>query len=80
MELSQHLRAITLATPSAVSWMQVIWRPYVSISWCWKSYSTVEWIAHINESLDELKSVTHCWKKLWPEAVSDFEDFTTSRM
>jgi len=30
MELSQHLRAITLATPSAVSWMQVIWRPFLA--------------------------------------------------
>jgi hypothetical protein len=45
---------------------------FVTISECWKSYSTADYTVNIKESMNVLQSTTlnDCWKKLWPEAVT----------
>lgn len=34
-----------------------------------------DYLVSLKESIDELKSVTGCWKKVWPEALSNPWDF-----
>uniref|UniRef100_UPI0035902DA6 tigger transposable element-derived protein 1-like n=1 Tax=Myxine glutinosa TaxID=7769 RepID=UPI0035902DA6 len=50
---------------------------FISVSDCWKSYSIADCLMNIKESLDEFRSTTlnGCWRKLWPEAVHDFQGF-----
>jgi hypothetical protein len=45
---------------------------FVTISECWKSYSTADYTVNIKESMNVLRftALNDCWKKLWSEAVT----------
>ncbi|XP_064421091.1 tigger transposable element-derived protein 1-like [Latimeria chalumnae] len=51
--------------------------PTLTVSGCWKNYNIADCINNIKDSLEEVKPTTWnaCWRKLWSEAVNDFQGF-----
>jgi hypothetical protein len=79
-EFLQHSRAVTLASPSTVPWMQVRKRPLL-VSVYTQNHTAQLTHSKYKDSTANLKSVAQnsCWKDLWPQAVNDVQDSPTSR-
>ncbi|KAK9753668.1 DDE superfamily endonuclease [Popillia japonica] len=50
--------------------------PELQIMDCWKTFTIADAITFIKTAINELKpeTIKSCWKNLWVEVASDFED------